>query len=108
MDDCDVTVRFSIWARDSSPRRSDRLLVHPVATDGTFLRLTWPEREAGHSFLSSAEVKKMWSCTYTFPCVLTARYLIQKINFPPTFIKVTLALSLLEVYRPKFYACFQV
>jgi hypothetical protein len=77
LDDRGVGVRVPVGSRNFySPRRPDRLWVHPtsypVGTVGSFLGGKAAGGEADHSPPASAEVKKIWIYTSTSPYVFIA------------------------------------
>jgi hypothetical protein len=49
----------------------------PMGTGGSFPGVKWPVREADHSPLASAEVRKMWIYISTPPYTLMAYCLIR-------------------------------
>jgi hypothetical protein len=50
---------------------------YPKGIGGFFAGVKRPRREADYSLPSSAEVKNVWSYTFTPPYVFMARYLIK-------------------------------
>jgi hypothetical protein len=77
LEDRGVRVRVPIWSRIfSSPRRPDRFRgPHSLLSSGyrgSFPGLKRQGREADHSPPTSAEIKKMWIYTSTFPYAFIA------------------------------------
>jgi hypothetical protein len=77
LEDRGFGVRVPVGSRIfSSPRRPDRLWVHPTSykmgTWGSFPEVKRPENEADHSPPANAEVKKMWMYTSTPPYAFMA------------------------------------
>jgi hypothetical protein len=75
LDDRGFGVRVTVGSRIfSSPRRPDRLWgpPHPMCTGDSFPGVKRSRREADHSLLASAKVKKMWIDTSTPPYAFRA------------------------------------
>jgi hypothetical protein len=61
-----------LFSAASRPELTSKPATYPIGTRGSISRVKWPEREADHSHQTSAEVKKTWIYTATFPRVFMA------------------------------------